>query len=158
LAEYSVRTAAGDRIVKSDFCDRFPTYRQSIAKLLEVQEFLDQCPQFAIDDSSRWPAPGEDFLGFEIVEPLGRGGLARVFLGRETAPGNRQVVIKISRFASREAHTLGKLSHPSIMPVHSVQHDDDGGWTVICMPLLGAATGVDLLDAAFAKDASRDAA
>jgi len=77
LAEYTLRTEAGDKIVKSDFCDRFPAYRQSIAKLLEVQEFLDQCPQFAINDASRWPIPGDDFLGFEIVEPLGRGGLAQ---------------------------------------------------------------------------------
>src|SRR6185369_464651 len=48
LAEYSLRTAAGDQIAKTAFCDRFPTYKQSIAKLLEVQEFLDQCPQFAV--------------------------------------------------------------------------------------------------------------
>src|SRR5947208_4153407 len=100
LAEYSLRTAAGDQIAKSDFCDRFPAYRQSISKLLEVQEFLDQCPQFAINDASRWPLSGDDFLGFQVVEPLGRGGLARVFLARESALGNRQVVIKVSHFAS----------------------------------------------------------
>lgn len=156
LAEYTLRTEAGDKIAKSEFCDRFPAYRQSIAKLLEVQEFLDQCPQFAEKDSSRWPIPGDDFLGFEIVEPMGRGGLARVFLARELSLGNRQVVVKVSRFASREAHTLGKLLHPSIMPVHSVKCDDVEGWTAICMPLVGAATGVDLLDEAFAHGARRD--
>lgn len=156
LAEWTLRTEAGDKIEKSDFCDRFPAYRQSIAKMLEVQEFLDQCPQFAIQESSRWPKLDDAFLGFEIVEPLGRGGLARVYLAKELSLGNRQVVVKVSRFASREAHTLGKLSHPSIMPIHSVQHDDDEGWTAICMPLLGAATGVDLLDAAFSENATRD--
>src|SRR3954469_10551797 len=66
LAEYSLRTAAGDTIVKNEFCDRFPAYRQSIAKLLEVQQFLDQCPQFAVNDTTRWPIPGDEFLGFEI--------------------------------------------------------------------------------------------
>ena len=30
----------------------------------------------------RWPLPGDELLGYEIVEPLGRGGLARVFLAR----------------------------------------------------------------------------
>jgi len=158
LAEYEVRTAAGDPIAKGDYCDRFPAYRQSLSRLLEVHEFLDKCPQFAVNDATRWPAPGEEFLGFEIVEPLGRGGMARVFLARQPELGNRQVVIKVSRFASREAHTLGKLSHPSIMPVFSVERDDVAGWTVICMPLLGAATGVDLLDAAFADRVIRDAA
>ena len=157
LAEYALRTAAGDKIAKNDFCERFPAYRQSIAKLLSVQEFLDQCPQFAVHDSTRWPLPGDGFLGFEIVEPMGRGGMARVFLARQPELGNRQVVIKVSRFASREAHTLGKLSHPSIMPVFSVTRDDEADWTVICMPLLGAATGVDVLDAAFVTGTTRNA-
>ena len=34
LEEYSLRTAAGDQISKSDFCERFPAYRRSIAKLV----------------------------------------------------------------------------------------------------------------------------
>ena len=157
LAEFNLRTAAGDTIAKSTFCDRFPAYRQSIAKMLQVQEFLDECPQFAREDRrARWPVPGDEFLGYEIVEPLGRGGLARVFLAHEPAVGGRSVVIKISRLPSHEAHTLGKLSHPSIVPIHSVQHDAQAGWTVICMPLVGVATAVDLLDAAFAGSAERD--
>ena len=64
LAEYSLRTAAGDSISKRDFCDKFPVYRQSIAKLIEVQEFLDQCPRSATSDESHWPIPGDEFLGF----------------------------------------------------------------------------------------------
>src|SRR3954465_8595018 len=77
LAEYNVRTEAGDPVVKSTFCDRFPAYRQSIVRMLEVQEFLDQCPQFAIDEKrAPWPEPGDDFLGYEVVASLGNGGLA----------------------------------------------------------------------------------
>jgi len=156
LAEFNLRTAAGDTIAKSTFCDRFPAYRQSIAKMLQVQEFLDECPQFAIEEQrARWPVTGDEFLGYEIVEPLGRGGLARVFLARELAVGGRNVVVKISRFATREAHTLGKLSHPSIVPIYSVQHDAEAGWTLICMPLVGVATAVDLLDAAQAAGVTK---
>jgi serine/threonine protein kinase len=148
--EYSLRTAAGDRISKSDFCDRFPAYRQSIAKMLEVEEFLDRCPPLEpARETVRWPLPGEKLLGYDIVEPLGRGGLARVFLAREREVGGRFVVIKVSRFGDREAHALGKLSHPGIVPIHSVQQDDERGLTVICMPLVGVATAIDLLDAAF---------
>lgn len=156
LAEYTLRTEAGHSIAKSTFCDRFPAYRQSIGRMLEVQEYLDQCPQFAIDqERAPWPEPGDDFLGYEVVESLGSGGLARVYLAREGAVGRRQVVIKVSRLASREAHTLGKLSHPGIVPIHSVQQDDEAGWTVICMPLVGVATAVDLLDAAAASEAAQ---
>jgi tetratricopeptide (TPR) repeat protein len=160
LAEYSLRTAAGDSVGRGEFCDRFPAYQQSLAKLLEVHEYLDRFPQFAVDEFAedgaevRWPTVGDEFFGYEIVEPLGRGGWARVFLARETAVGRRFVVIKVSRLGSCEAEALGRVSHPSIVPIHSVIHDD--GWTVICMPLLGVATAIDLLDAASSADAKRD--
>src|SRR5688572_24485401 len=117
LEEYCLRTAAGDTLVKSTFCERFPAYRQSIFKMLEVQEYLDKCPQFAIDSQpSQWPQAGERFLGYEVIEQLGSGALARVYLAREPALGQRLVVIKVSRFGAAEAETLGKLSHPNIVP------------------------------------------
>src|SRR4051794_39954998 len=161
LAEYSLRTAHGGRVKRDEFCDRFPTFRQSIARMLDVQDFLDKCPGSVAADGAgqeeqaRWPQLGQEFLGYELVEPLGRGGLARVYLARETKVGGRWVVVKISRQGSQEAAALGKLSHPSVAPIHSVQHDAAGGWTLICMPLLGVATGVDLLDAAFEAGAKK---
>jgi len=157
LEEYCLRAAAGDTLVKSTFCERFPAYQKSIVKMIEVQEFLDQCPEFAAHGQrATWPQPGERFLGYDIVELLGSGALARVYLAREPALGRRVVVIKVSRFGAAEAETLGKLSHPNIVPIHSVQHDSVTGWTAICMPLVGTATAVDLLDAAFANGPPRD--
>jgi serine/threonine protein kinase len=149
--EYTLRTSAGDEVSKSHFYERFPKYRRSIAKLLEVEDGLvDRRPPLDAEQvSARWPLSGEDLLGYDIVEPLGRGGLARVFLAREREVGGRFVVIKASMFGGQEANALGKLSHPGIVPIHSVQRDDERGLTVICMPLLGVATAVDLLDAAF---------
>src|SRR5205809_7240061 len=60
LAEYSLRTEAGDAVERGKFCDRFPTYRQSIAKMLDVHDFLDKCPAFAAaeDEQVRWPLLG----------------------------------------------------------------------------------------------------
>src|SRR6476469_7268979 len=66
LAEYSLRTAAGLQIGRDEFCERFPTFRQSIAKMLDVQDFLDKCPDVAAEDSTRWPLLGEEFLGYEL--------------------------------------------------------------------------------------------
>lgn len=154
LEEYCLRKSAGDEVTTGAFCDRFPSYRQSVFEMLEVQDFLDQRPQFAeMLEGTGWPRANSRFLGFDIVEPLGYGALARAYLAREPALGNRLVVIKVSRYGTSEAHTLGKLSHPNIVPIHSVHHDDASGWTAICMPLLGTATGVDLLDAVRAGQA-----
>jgi serine/threonine protein kinase len=149
--EYCLRREAGDEVVKSQFCERFPSYRQSVFRMLEVEEYLDQRPDFAATtDQSQWPLPGERFMGFDLLELLGCGAVARVYLAREPALGNRPVVVKVSQHGGSEAEMLGKLQHPSIVPVHSVQHDESTGWTVICMPLVGTATAVDLLDAALA--------
>jgi serine/threonine protein kinase len=159
LEEYTLRQAAGEPVRRSTFCDRFPAFRQSLARLLEVHELLDRCPP--LDEAQtafRWPVAGETFLGYELLEPLGVGGLARVFLARELDVGQRPVVVKISPLTTHEAHTLGKLVHPGIVPIHSACHDAERGLTVLCMPLLGVATCVDLLDAAFAEGASRCAA
>lgn len=145
--EYCLRHEQGDTLVPSTFCERFPHYEQSLTRMLDVHETLEE----AKPARSPWPQEGESFLGYELVEALGRGSLARVFLARETAVGKRLVVVKISRHGAGEAHLLGKAAHPGIVPILSVTHDETTGWTVICMPLLGTATGTDLLKAAFSE-------
>src|SRR5262249_15411493 len=65
---------------------------------------------------------------------------ARVFLATEPALGHRPVAVKISRRGGAEARTLGRLSHPNIVPVHSVVQDPVSGWTVVCMPYWGGVT------------------
>ncbi|HUS15770.1 MAG TPA: protein kinase [Chloroflexia bacterium] len=74
---------------------------------------------------------------YEIERPLGRGGMATVYLGRDTAL-NRPVAIKVldpattaepgavQRF-QREAVLAANLEHPNIMPVYDVR-EDDGLW------------------------------
>lgn len=146
--EFCLRREAGDTVVASTFVARFPAYRSSVVKMLQVEQYGEVNPQFAMAlAESLWPQPGQDFQGFEIIEPLGRGAMARVYLARETDMGRRPVVIKVSQHGGHEAHLLGKLEHDNIVAAHSVKHDDESGMTVICMPLLGTATGLDLLEA-----------
>lgn len=68
---------------------------------------------------------------FEILGELGRGGMATVYLAHDLAL-DRKVAIKViapallsspgavERF-KREARTAGALSHPHIIPIHSVR-------------------------------------
>jgi len=68
---------------------------------------------------------------FEILGELGRGGMATVFLAHDLAL-DRKIAIKViapsllssegavERF-KREARTAGALSHPHIIPIHSVR-------------------------------------
>ncbi len=70
---------------------------------------------------------------YEIVAPLGTGGMGEVFEARDTRLG-RRVAIKIMRpeFAGdsdrarfeREARAIASLAHPHICTVHDVGHQD----------------------------------
>jgi serine/threonine protein kinase/Tfp pilus assembly protein PilF len=142
--EYCERREAGEAVDADTFCAQFPSLRSSLSKLLKAHRFLEEHPELL--GEVNWPQPGETFVGFELVEELGRGNFARVFLATEPALGQRTVAVKISRGGSAEAKTLGRISHPHIVPVYSVQEDPATGLTAVCMPYLGSATLCDILD------------
>ncbi len=149
--EYCLRTERGEAVSSSRFCQRFPDYQRSVLEQIKVAHLLSANGDFLENLATAiWPQPGDIVAGYEIVDELGRGAFARVYLATEQALGGRQVAIKVSRHgtAKAEADMLGKLDHPNVVPVHSVQRDDETGLTVICMPYLGRATLCDVLDAA----------
>src|SRR5260370_21958500 len=82
---------------------------------------------------------------YEIEAPIGRGGMAHVYLAREPRL-DRRVAIKVldpdlaadeacrRRFLS-EARTVARLTHPNIVPIFTV--DDIGGFvffSLACVP------------------------
>ena len=89
---------------------------------------LEQDPQ-TLD---LWSQLREATLGeYDVYAPIGRGGMATVFLALDLAL-EREVAIKVispdmlqtksvvERF-KREARTAANLSHPNIIPVHQVK-------------------------------------
>lgn len=156
--EFCLRREAGDPIAPSTFCNQFPTYSKSLERLLEVHELLAAGGGLADGaDDSNWPENGDEFLGFELQEELGRGALGRVFLAGEPACGDRQVVLKIARHGGHEAKILGRLPHAHIVPILSVNEDAASGLTAVCMPFLGKATLCDVIDKALAQAGRVDA-
>jgi len=70
---------------------------------------------------------------YEIVSPLGAGGMGEVYKARDTRL-DRVVAIKVlpAQFVSdpvfrdrfdREARTISQLEHPNICALHDVGHD-----------------------------------
>lgn len=78
---------------------------------------------YALATTMLEPAPPTRFDGFEIVRPLGSGGMATVYLAHDLSLG-RDVAIKIgatrnnprgrARFAL-EARALGRVDHPNVV-------------------------------------------
>jgi serine/threonine protein kinase len=146
--EYCRRVDAGEEVDVHGFVRRFPGYQTSLLRQIEAHEWLAGCPEL-LGAPIVWPTQGEEFLGFRLREELGRGAFSRVFLAEELALGQRAVVVKVSRLSGMEPRALGRLRHPHIVPVHSVQFDARSGLSAICMPFYGRATLYDLLDHAF---------
>lgn len=148
--EYARRCEQAGSVDIDAFAALFPAIRRSVVRMIEVHRWCDDDPD-AIGASvdSAWPAPGTRWLGFDVLEELGRGTFARVYLARELALGNRLVVVKATAAAqgSEEAELLGQLRHPHIVPVHSVQWDENLALTAIVMPFLSRVSLLDLMDA-----------
>lgn len=152
--EYCRRLEQGQAVDIDQFCAEFctgypSTVLRSLRLLLQAHEALaehlpleEESAALPLED---WPQPGEHFHGFILGPQLGRGSFARVYLASEPALGGRLVVVKLSRLGAREACIQGRLLHPNIVPIHSVQHDEASGLTILCMPYLGSATLQDVL-------------
>src|SRR5262245_7653049 len=92
---------------------------------------------------------------YEIVSPLGAGGMGEVYraydarLGREVAvkvlpPGLAPDPDRLQRF-EQEARAAGALSHPNLLTVYDIGLHDGGG-PYIVFELLRGATLRQLLD------------
>ena len=89
-------------------------------------------------------APGSRLGPYEIVSPLGKGGMGEVWRARDPRLG-RDVAIKVlpadvaadpdrlARF-EREAKSVAALNHPNIVVLHSIE--EAGGIRFLTMELV----------------------
>jgi eukaryotic-like serine/threonine-protein kinase len=150
VEEYKQRHVTGESISADEFAARFPDMERSLYFLLEVQRMMARDSSLdIIQDEIIWPKPGDAFLGFSLLAELGQGTFGRVFLCSEPSLGDRRVALKVAPHGQCEAEILGKLAHPNIVPVYSIQKDPQTGLTAICMPYLGPVTLLDIIERAF---------
>src|SRR5262249_37090478 len=97
--------------------------------------------------------PGSHLGSFEIIAPLGKGGMGEVYRARDTRL-KREVAIKIlpdgfsqdadrlARF-QREAELLATLNHPNVAAVYGIEKG--GGITGIVLELVPGDTLGDMI-------------
>ncbi len=78
---------------------------------------------------------------YEIVRPIGHGGLGTVWLARDTVLGRQVAAKKIGHFpgesagethrAMREARAAAALNHPNVVAVYDVVEHDGSPWLVM---------------------------
>lgn len=78
---------------------------------------------------------------FIIVEPIGRGGMGRVFLARQEKTG-RRIAIKVlpeefledrkrSQYLEREVKITRKLKHPNVIDIYGLHQENGTGYLVM---------------------------
>src|ERR1700682_4375769 len=124
----------GDRPAYLDHACVEPSLRREVESLIATHEkgesdFLEQpaMESGALEN-------GAMLSSYEILAPLGSGGMGVVYRARDTRL-NREVAVKVlsPTFADdpnllmrfrREAHVLASLNHPNIVTIYEIGHDN----------------------------------
>lgn len=156
--EYCRRAGAGEALDAKSFCAQLPeSIGASLWPILMAHEFLAGAPELMEDGlPGSWPEVGAVWEGFRLLEELGRGAFARVYLARELALGERLVAVKCTTLGPDEAAMLGRLDHPHVVPIHSIRAVPGTRFTLVCMPYLGRATLSHVCGRPSLLDACRD--
>ncbi|WP_337176860.1 tetratricopeptide repeat protein [Paludisphaera sp.] len=147
--EFCLLEEAGEPPAADAFLGRYPRFAEPLKRVLDIHNLVGNASTSELggdstslerDDRPRFPEAGDALAGFRLVEELGRGSFARVFLARETQLADRAVALKVSLRGSREPQTLARLQHTHIVPVHSHSVEPATGMHILCMPYFGRVT------------------
>jgi serine/threonine protein kinase/predicted Zn-dependent protease len=142
--EFCLREEAHEEPDPADYYERFPTLASRLRRILDIHGLVGSGGTTASIGNGTpaipFPEVGQTIAGFYLVEEIGRGAFARVFLARERQLADRLVALKVSKTGSREPQTLARLQHTHLVPVHSYRTDQATGLHLLCMPYFGRVT------------------
>ena len=146
--EFCLREEAGESPRPAEYETRFPELARPLGEILEIHEWVGSTESWSLAGAAPggpFPEVGQTIDGFRLVEELGRGAFARVYLAEEQGLANRPVALKVARRGSAEPQTLARLQHTHIVPVYSYRTDPATGLHLLCMPHFGRVTLAALL-------------
>src|SRR3954451_22744890 len=159
--EFCLREEDGDEPDPAEFLSRFAGLAEPLRRVLDIHRLIGSASKSSMGSPISsvcrspaaagaasqvfFPGAGQTIGGFYLVEELGRGAFARVFLANERQLADRPVALKVTRRGSREPQALARLQHTHIVPVHSHRVDPATGLHLLCMPYLGRVTLARLL-------------
>ncbi len=151
LETYEELVAAGTPPDPVRFAAAYPQHPDLLRRIRSLDHLRGQ-----LDEAARrlgsGPRPPATLGGFRLGEPLGKGGMAVVYLGEDTTSGAR-CALKLLRLGSliaqrrfqREAELMRRLTHPGIARL--IDFGVDGEHAFIATELVDGVTLRDLMEA-----------
>ena len=141
VEELQLRREAGEDPPTDEFATRFP---QHAAKL---RRFTGAA--VTATSGKPKPPPGELALGtqiddFELIQTLGKGAFAHVYLARQVSM-QRLVALKVSRGSGDEPQALAQFDHPNIVRVYDQRFDAPQEAHLLYMQYLPGGTLSDVV-------------
>ncbi|TWT87656.1 Serine/threonine-protein kinase PrkC [Pseudobythopirellula maris] len=136
LEELQLRKECGVEPERNEYAARFPQHHATLDRFLGVATATGGAGRQAPPEEI---AAGERVDEFLVVQTLGRGAFAQVYLARQESM-QRLVALKVSRAAAGEPQAMARLDHPSIVRVYDQRQLDDDGVHLLYMQYLPGGT------------------
>jgi len=131
--EFCLKDEAEELVDSAEFCARYESWRDRlVSQLVCHREFKNRAVE-PLPTSPDFPEAGDRFCDYRLLEHLGTGASAQVFLAQDLNLGHRKVALKISRDRGAESAVLGKLDHDHIIKVFTTFVDPATGFRGISM-------------------------
>ena len=117
LEDLHLRRNLGETIDTSAYLRRFPQHAAQLRELMQLAGGPAPTTSSVMPQRTAEFTVGQEVDDFDLVNTLGKGSFATVFLARQRSM-QRLVALKISRSRSNEPQTLAQLDHPHIVRVY----------------------------------------
>lgn len=141
IEEYQLRRESGGDPKQAEYARRFPQH----AALLE--KFSCNAQTVAPTGSTKAPMEleaSDTIDDFAILQPLGQGAFARVYLARQQSM-QRLVALKVSAGKGDESQALAQFDHTNIVRVFDERLTDDGATQLLYMQYQPGGTLSDVV-------------
>jgi len=137
--EFCQRIEQGEEVELAEFARRFPAVEEPLQHQLVVHRLLANGIS-GPPVSAEWPVVPGAFANFQLIQPIGEGAAARVYLALDEQLDGRARILKVSPRIGMERQSLARLVHPAIVDALYCGTDDASGLDFLCLRLQGRWT------------------
>lgn len=141
MEEIQLRKESGVTPTREEYCQRFPQFASMFGQLLGTAEATAAVQQRGTPPKLAVGSQLDDFL---IIQPLGQGAFAHVYLARQLSM-HRLVAVKVSRDKGDEPRALAQFDHPNIVRVFDQRSIDDSQLHLLYMQFHPGGTLADVV-------------